>query len=224
MEKKASKNSGKKASKLKGYDNVFAQRLRELMEEKRITQETLATKAGCSRQSISQYMDGTSVPNVDKLLSIAEYFGVSTDYFLGLSDTPTNDKDLQFVCDYLGLTDKAVEMLKHTIHGDLVDEYGIIRGADNKRRINYLFESQYLLALCSYMNNFEKSSSLLLSIYSKEEMDKLFTEDIEKYRNAIKESKEIAKDIKLSLFEASRETESILKYYAKWERETNGND
>ena len=104
--------TAKQASKLKGYDNVFAQRLRTLMKERGVTQDILAEKAGCSRQAVSQYMDGSSAPNVDKLLSIAEYFSVSTDYLLGLSGTPTNDKDLQFVCDYLGLTEKTVELLR----------------------------------------------------------------------------------------------------------------
>ena len=103
----------KQASKLKGYDNVFAQRLRTLMKERGVTQDILAEKAGCSRQAVSQYMDGSSAPNVDKLLSIAEYFSVSTDYLLGLSGTPTNDKDLRFVCDYTGLSETAVATLRN---------------------------------------------------------------------------------------------------------------
>ena len=109
---------GKQESKLKGYDNVFATRLRNLIEQANITQGTLAKESGCSRQAISQYMDGSSMPNVDKLLSIADFFGVSTDYLLGLSKIPTpNNQEISYIhliymmCSYTGLDRKAIETL-----------------------------------------------------------------------------------------------------------------
>ena len=102
---------GKTASKLKGYDNIFAQRLRKLMERKDITQEELAKKAGCSRQAVSQYMDGSSVPNVDKLLGIADYFGVSIDYLLGREKKPTENEIINLICDYTGLSEEAILFL-----------------------------------------------------------------------------------------------------------------
>lgn len=102
---------GKQASNLKGYNNVFARNLRKLMERKDITQEELAKKAGCSRQAVSQYMDGSSVPNVDKLLGIADYFGVSIDYLLGRKNEP-NEIELKYLmCDYTGLSLRDVEYL-----------------------------------------------------------------------------------------------------------------
>lgn len=101
----------KQASKLKGYDNIFAQRLRALMKERSVTQDILAEKAGCSRQAVSQYMDGSSAPNVDKLLSIADFFNVSADYLLGRTNAETTDKDLRFVCEYTGLSENAVSTL-----------------------------------------------------------------------------------------------------------------
>lgn len=104
----------KQASKLKGYNNIFATRLRDLMETNKITQDMLAERASCSRQSISQYMDGSSAPNVDKLLSIANYFEVSVDYLLGREAYPTNNKDLQFVCEYTGLEPNCVENLHNS--------------------------------------------------------------------------------------------------------------
>lgn len=195
MAKKASKNAGKKASKLKGYDNVFAQRLRDLMENKHITQETLAAKAGCSRQSISQYMDGTSVPNVDKLLSIAEYFGVSTDYFLGLSDTPTNDKDLQFVCDYLGLTEKSCRLIHN-----LIDAL-VIRSS-----FNYLIEEEVFIELASRLDIFADHSKI---------KDCVGIGRAEKRKHYDKSQ--------LELFYAQELLKDSFKEYVK-DGETNGND
>ncbi len=99
---------GKQASKLKGYDNIFAVNLRKLMERNKTTQEALATGAGCSRQAISQYMDGSSVPNVDKLLNIADYFGVSIDYLLGREEKLNEKEWMNQICDLTGLTEQAI--------------------------------------------------------------------------------------------------------------------
>ena len=104
------------ANKLKGYNNPFAIRLRELMldSEQKTTQEELATAIGCSRQAISQYMDGTSVPNIDKLLGICDFFDISCDYLLGLTEVKTRDDDLRFVCEYTGLNEESVYTLKES--------------------------------------------------------------------------------------------------------------
>ena len=44
-----------------------------------------------TRQTISNWQTGESVPDIIKLADIAQYFGVSTDYLLGLSDTKSPD-------------------------------------------------------------------------------------------------------------------------------------
>ena len=81
-------------------------------EDNKLTQVELAERLNCNRQKIADWERGKSTPSADDIILLCEKFGVSADYILGLSDTPTNDKDLQFVCDYLGLTEKAVEMLR----------------------------------------------------------------------------------------------------------------
>ena len=111
----SARKKGKQESKLKGYDNIFATRLRELMEQTKTTQGTLAKESGCSRQAISQYMDGSSIPNVDKLLSIADFFGVSTDYLLGREEKK-NEKELQhIVSGYTGLSVEAIQYLRYSV-------------------------------------------------------------------------------------------------------------
>lgn len=111
----SARKKGKQESKLKGYDNIFATRLRELMEQTKTTQGTLAKESGCSRQAISQYMDGSSMPNVDKLLSIADYFDVSIDYLLGREDKK-NEKELQhIVSGYTGLSEEAIHCLRYSV-------------------------------------------------------------------------------------------------------------
>ena len=98
------------------YDSVFSSRLRSLIEEKNISKQKLADEIGVSRQAISQYCDGSTVPNADKLLKIAEYFNVSLDYLVGNTEskTPINTDEGQLIrsiCDYTGLSEKAVKTL-----------------------------------------------------------------------------------------------------------------
>lgn len=229
----------KQASKLKGYDNVFAQRLRTLMEKRHFTQDTLAEKAGCSRQAISQYMDGSSAPNVDKLLSIAKFFNVSTDYLLGLSDTPTNDKDLQFVCEYTGLSETAVATLR-----ELDSEWNLLHlvPGDIRLLVDFLITDMHFQLTdkgCSY-----RRGSILPSLLdylrcagygSRQEVfvtqnGKVF----ETNEKALEETKKLPGDIKqvytanaADLAEAAfykRLTDAITSAKERYGGKTNGND
>lgn len=100
------------ASNFKGYDNIFSVRLRQLFDKSNITQQQLADETECSRQAISQYLDGSNAPNVEKLANIAKYFGVSVDYLLGLTDITTADIKIKAMSEYIGLSEKAIKGLE----------------------------------------------------------------------------------------------------------------
>ncbi len=72
------------------YNSVFPSRLRTLLEERGITITALAKELKISRQAVSQYVDGSAQPNIDRLVMIARFFDVSSDYLLGLSDYKQN--------------------------------------------------------------------------------------------------------------------------------------
>jgi len=65
---------------------IFSKRLKELMSENKTTQQDLANKTNMTRQAISQYAVGSTLPNIEKLYLISQYFSVSTDFLLGLSN------------------------------------------------------------------------------------------------------------------------------------------
>lgn len=65
------------------------QRLYELRRAKNITQQRLAIDLGVDQASISSYECGKYLPTIEVLLKLAEYFGVSTDYLLGLTNIKT---------------------------------------------------------------------------------------------------------------------------------------
>lgn len=65
-------------------------RIRELREQHGLRQDTLANFVGSSQQTISRIENGKCVPPVDLIVNIAEYFKVTVDYILCLSDTKRN--------------------------------------------------------------------------------------------------------------------------------------
>lgn len=63
-------------------------RIRELREDKDITQKQMAEILFCSQQVYSNYELGQRDIPTDILIKLARYHGVTTDYILGLSDNP----------------------------------------------------------------------------------------------------------------------------------------
>lgn len=67
------------------YSNSFQENLRNLMKLNKITQSELANYIGTSRQQVSFYCDGSSIPNIERAVKIAEFFSVSLDDLSGIN-------------------------------------------------------------------------------------------------------------------------------------------
>lgn len=65
---------------------MFAERLKNLREEKNVTREQLANALNVSIRLISYWENGKRECNFEMLVSIAEYFDCSIDYLLGKTD------------------------------------------------------------------------------------------------------------------------------------------
>lgn len=65
---------------------IFAERLKELREEKAISLKELSKAIGVSDVALCRWENGKRVPTIESLVKIATYFGVSTDYLTGLED------------------------------------------------------------------------------------------------------------------------------------------
>jgi len=61
---------------------TFSEKIFELRKSRGWSQEELAERLGVTRQSVSKWEGGDSVPDVDKIVDLSELFGVSTDYLL----------------------------------------------------------------------------------------------------------------------------------------------
>ena len=61
---------------------MLAEKLYKLRKDRGLSQEKLAEQLNISRQAISKWESGTTVPELEKLIIISNYFGVSVDYLL----------------------------------------------------------------------------------------------------------------------------------------------
>lgn len=66
--------------------NKFAERLRELRQEKGLSLLTLSKEVGISDVALGRWENNLRTPNIDSLIILAKYFKVSADYLLGLED------------------------------------------------------------------------------------------------------------------------------------------
>ena len=68
----------------------FGERLNKLRQDRGLAQQELANLFHISNSTISSYETGTRIPDIVFLEELSKYFHVSTDYLVGLSDTPLN--------------------------------------------------------------------------------------------------------------------------------------
>lgn len=61
---------------------ILAEKIMKLRKQNGWSQEELAMKLNISRQSVSKWESGASIPDLDKIIRLSELFGVSTDYLL----------------------------------------------------------------------------------------------------------------------------------------------
>ncbi len=109
---------------------TLGQRIRELREEKNITQEELGKIVKVSKASFSKYEADTIEPSKDTIIALANFFNVSTDYLYGKTElrNPQEGQDLfglkQLgfnINDYTPPTQKQKEQIKEIIETILKD-------------------------------------------------------------------------------------------------------
>ena len=60
----------------------FEEKIVELRKQKGLSQEELAEQLGVSRQAVSRWELGQTLPDIPNLLQLCELFGVSSDYLV----------------------------------------------------------------------------------------------------------------------------------------------
>lgn len=102
-------------------NGIFATRLREAMKSRGENQTTLSKKVSAQlgvdvhRQSISQYMNGQSKPDTERLTAICKILDCSADYLLGLSEVQSINPKIRSIAKYTGLTESALKYLHELV-------------------------------------------------------------------------------------------------------------
>ena len=94
----------------------FPKRLYDLLGENHGEYVKLARAIGVTKTAISNYTSGFTGVSADKLIAIAKYFNVSTDYLLGLDEIPNRAIDseeniVRYMARYLALNVKTIKLL-----------------------------------------------------------------------------------------------------------------
>lgn len=67
-------------------NNIFGERLKVLRKENHLNQEEIAKILGCTQRKISYMEQGVTEPDLQSLVKLADYFGVSIDFLCGRKD------------------------------------------------------------------------------------------------------------------------------------------
>lgn len=91
-----------------------ADRIQSLRKMKGVSQEQLADAIGVSRQAVSKWESEQSMPDMEKVILMSDYFDVTTDYILkGIEPTKeTEHLTVGDVIDKRLLTDTNVKRVK----------------------------------------------------------------------------------------------------------------
>ena len=65
---------------------MICERIRELRKEKNISQKALGQKIGVSQKAIDYWERGVNEPKASYIVAMAEFFDVSADYLLGITE------------------------------------------------------------------------------------------------------------------------------------------
>lgn len=170
--------------------NIVGERLNTVLMLRNIKQKELASFLKVPDNTISYFCSGKRIPNTQQLIQIALFLNISADYLLGLSDVQSSEADVKSVCDYLGLSELAVNRIKKlTVPIHKSDMHKVNDNELDSYMDNYRIELNDLAYLRS------KNRSVLNKILESKSFGKLFIrclsmEDLSnEYLNELKLSK-----------------------------------
>lgn len=130
---------------------TIGKRINTLLAEQEKKQKELAAHLCVPDNTISYFVSGRRTPNTEQISKIADFFDVSADYLLGRTNAKTTDKDLRFICDYTGLSEKSVDAIKSTLTGAM--EF-------SRPYFNHLAENLVFTELALYLERYSYNTMM----------------------------------------------------------------
>lgn len=138
------------------------ERIDDLMKDKKITQKAVSQATGISQATISALINGREMES-DTLKKLCKYFNVSADYLLGLTDTPSRDPDIKMICNYTGLSEYALTVLRETSEVSYVGSESIYEKLLASKKIDESL-TDYVLSKDTFTaDNFKKTRNEFIS-------------------------------------------------------------
>ncbi|MGL6107060.1 helix-turn-helix domain-containing protein [Romboutsia sp.] len=94
----------------------FGDKLKQLRNERMVTQQELADFIGIGRASIAGYETREKHPDFEKLKRIATYFNVTTDYLLDYERDSSNDDETTVINNKIDIYEGLPEEAKYELH------------------------------------------------------------------------------------------------------------
>lgn len=149
----------------------FQERLDDLVQvekkTKKMTDTRIADEIGISKASLSKYLNDNAEIGINSLVKIAEYFNVSFDYLLGFSDIKSPNVELKAVCEYTGLSEKAIQnIIKYK--GDMSDILStLLSYPELLQLLGEIKEASWEIALGDYLKekDIENRDGIVSSFY-----------------------------------------------------------
>ncbi len=99
-------------------ENIFFARFQSLCKQHKTSVNAVAREIGASSGSVTAWKHGTE-PRAGTVIKIAEYFGVTSDYLLGMESTAEMDLldqvDVAWYGDYQELTDDQKQTIRDMV-------------------------------------------------------------------------------------------------------------
>ena len=132
---------------IKNYNLPFPTRFRELLAERDINQQEIADFIGVKRQTIAQWKDGKTVPDIYNFQKLVEFFNLPYEYLLG--ETDSRAKENIDMANSLGLSDEAISTLKNWVQESMerIDD----RGITCSDIMAYLLSNEEFISLVEYI-------------------------------------------------------------------------
>ncbi|RKQ17490.1 helix-turn-helix domain-containing protein [Ureibacillus endophyticus] len=160
---------------------IIGQRIRELRKRRNMTLRDLATELDIAFTTLGNYERGDRQPDLDLLISIADFFGVTMDY-LTRGDKFTNLDELNSI-EYTKDLDKLLSLVRPEIRGQYLKIYEelfsiIIENAVNNRDSKELILLEQILNFIYRMKfSFKEDEIEKYSVSTKYEVTKVYLKE-----------------------------------------------
>ena len=88
---------------------TFGEKLQSLRQRAGMSQDALAERLQVSRQAVSRWERDETMPETDKVVALADIFGVTTDYLLRLQPEQTEPEDVASIEGFTDMTETELE-------------------------------------------------------------------------------------------------------------------